>query len=561
MAFDLGEALKGVSELGTGREQIEYIHLDIIDSDPNNFYELSDVDQLAANIEFCGLQQPIRVRPVPGNSERYMIVSGHRRYAALQLLAADDPERWAEVPCIVEDAAASPTLQQLRLIFANADTRKMKDSDISEQAAQVKDLLYKLKEEEGYEFPGRMRDHVAEIVKISKSKLARLEKIEKGLAAAWRPAWKSGTLVENTAYELSKMPKACQSLLFEEKTRTNASLKNLHADDVKKYAERCAAIERMKCKTFGGDCGNYENKMRKAAVADRYYGCKCGDVCCRDCPELTRCQRACPRLLETIKQLKADAKESAKQEKLAQAEKDRPAVEQISALWQRFGLCREMAFKDLDACKTAMGLYFFPFDEEKTMKLECGEAKIEPTTKLPYGFNVQLTEIRRLIALADLFGCSVDYLLCRTDAKELTAEAVPYSDTESKEPEYIPGAWYPVSVEPPVGERLILIDSSWFVDTGKYKGCGEYTMDYGDPIVLWTLEPKSADVASAAQAIPGWRSGAPEAYGTYAAYVKVTGAANPMLRELLWTGDEWLMFGQKIDENVTVQCWTDRPEF
>ena len=51
MAFDLGEALKGVSYQGAGREQIEYIRLDRLDEDPNNFYQLSDIDQLAARLK------------------------------------------------------------------------------------------------------------------------------------------------------------------------------------------------------------------------------------------------------------------------------------------------------------------------------------------------------------------------------------------------------------------------------------------------------------------------------------------------------------------------------
>lgn len=560
MAFNLGDALKDVSKLDTGREQIEYIRLDLLDENPNNFYQLSDIDKLAENIEFCGLQQPIRIRPIPGTS-RYMIVSGHRRRKAIEILAKDDPEKWSEVSCIIERDEASPALQQLRLIYANASTRKMTSAEVLAQAEQIKKLLYQLKEE-GYEFPGRMRDHVAEIVQISKSKLARLEVIRKGLAAAWQPAWKAGELVENTAYELAKMPKACQSLLFEEKTRTHANLNFLYADDVKKFAERCNDIVKMQCKDFGGDCSNYENKMRKAAVADRYYGCRCGDVCCRDCPELVRCQRACPRLAETIKKLKADAKEAAKQEKLVQEEKDRLAVEQISALWQRFGLCRELAFKDIDDCKAAMNLHFFPFDEEKTMKLECGEAKIEPTTKLPYGYSVDLTEVKRIIDLADLFGVSLDYLLCRSDVKELTSDAVPESDASEAQPQFIPGAWYPVTVEPPVGERLILIDSEWFVDSGKYIGCGEYSMDYGAPVMYWTLEPKpGADMSAAMPAVTGWRSGTPEAYGTYVAYVQMHGVNQASLRELLWDGEEWFMFGEKISELATVRCWMERPDF
>ena len=51
--FNLAEALAGVSNLDTGvngREQIEYIDIDRIDDDPNNFYELSGLNELAANM-------------------------------------------------------------------------------------------------------------------------------------------------------------------------------------------------------------------------------------------------------------------------------------------------------------------------------------------------------------------------------------------------------------------------------------------------------------------------------------------------------------------------------
>lgn len=561
MAVNLGDLLKDVPKFDTGREQIEYIRLDLIDADPNNFYKLTGIEELAANIELCGLQQPIRVRPVPGKGERYMIVSGHRRYAAVQLLAADNPERWSEAPCIVEDGTASPALQQLRLIFANSDTRKMTDAEIAEQAAQVKALLYKLKEEEGYEFPGRIRDHVAEIVSISKSKLARLEVIREKLAAAWQPAWKDGTLAENTAYELSRMPKAYQILLFEEKTRTNANLKYLYTDDVKKFAERVAAIEKQECKAFDDVCTNDENKMRKAAMSERWGWFHCDNKCCRDCPDLLSCKRACPKLADTIKELKANKKAVAKREAEMQAEKDRPVIEQISAIWQRFGLAREMAFKEFDDCKKAMNVYGLPYDATKMVQLECGEAKIDSTTKLPFGYNCWLSDITKLTALADLFGCSLDYLLCRTDVREMAQEGGAVSESDTEEPQFIPGAWYPATVEPPVGVELILIDSDWFVDSGKYIGCGEYSMDYGSPVIYWTMEPDPAAILTAAPAVSGWRTGNPEAYGTYAAYVQVTGTANPMLRELLWTGDEWLMFGQKISEDVTVQCWAERPDF
>lgn len=120
MAFNLGELLKNVSDSGTVREQIEYIKLDLIDGDEQNFYELSEIESLANNIATIGLQQPLRVRPHPTSEGRYMVVSGHRRRAALLLLVKGDPERWEEIACIVDRDTVSPALQQLRLLDAYA---------------------------------------------------------------------------------------------------------------------------------------------------------------------------------------------------------------------------------------------------------------------------------------------------------------------------------------------------------------------------------------------------------------------------------------------------------
>ena len=158
MAFDITSVLKGVSGPDTGKEQIEYIPVDQIDPDPNNFYSLDGLDELAGNIELIGLQQPLRVRP--GEDGRFIMVSGHRRRAAI-LMIRDG------VPCIVDRGEESPAMRELRLIYANASTRVMGPAEISKQAERTEMLLYQLKEEGIIEFPGRMRDHVAEACRIS----------------------------------------------------------------------------------------------------------------------------------------------------------------------------------------------------------------------------------------------------------------------------------------------------------------------------------------------------------------------------------------------------------
>ena len=191
--FEMGDYLKTlaqpVSNSDTGREQIEYIDVDLLDNDQNNFYQLSDLDALADNIATVGLQQPIRVRD--GENGHVVIVSGHRRTAAIRKLVEEGRTDLREVPCIRERGEASPALRELRLIYANSSTRDLSSAEISRQAEKVRELLYQL-QEEGYEFPGRMRDHVAEACKISRSKLARLDVIRKGLAPDIRKAYWDG---------------------------------------------------------------------------------------------------------------------------------------------------------------------------------------------------------------------------------------------------------------------------------------------------------------------------------------------------------------------------------
>lgn len=562
MGFNLGKLLEDVSNLDTGREQIEYIRLDLIDEDPNNFYQLSDIDNLAANIELCGLQQPIRVRPVPG-TDRYMIVSGHRRRKALELLAQDAPQRWSEAPCIVETDEASPALQQLRLIFANSSTRTMTNAEISEQAVQVENLLYRLKEEEGYEFPGRMRDHVAEVVGASKTKLARLKVIRENLAKCFQPAFKKNEMVESVAYAVAQLPEADQQTLWESLKANDRTARWLDAHDIKEYKERLVAIEKLKCKRRGRECPcqNAANKKLLAASTPRYVAFSC-TKCCSSCPSLISCKHACPVMADKIAKLKADAREARKEVRDAQTEKDRPAIEKISALWQRFGLARKLAHKEFDDCKRAMGISYYSFAADDVAKLECGEKKVTPQTKLPYNYNCYLSDIKRLIDLADFLGCSIDYLLCRTDIREMARPdgAVSESDTGAETPVISSGGWYPATVEPPVGVELVLIDSGGFADTGKYLGCGQFTMDYGDPVIFWSLMPGNNDVSQSAPAVIGWHVGNPGAYGNYVAYVQFSEGSKKALRELLWTGEEWLMFGETLADGVIVCCWTEQPE-
>jgi len=459
IAAILGKQLKAVSESDTGREQIEYIDIGLLDSDEKNFYQLSELDKLAANIELVGLQQPLRVRANPDAAGRYIIVSGHRRRAALQKLVDDGVEKFRSVPCIRDTAEGSAAMQELRLIYANSDTRTMNHADLQAQAKRIEELLYQLKEQEGIEFPGRMRDHVAEICKISKSKLARLEAIDNRLAPVWRPWWKKGSLTEATAYRLSQMPAEHQTWIFETR-RDDDPTRCLYEGDVDAYGKRMETIDGITC-TMGARsgmaCDNRERMYKNACTKDRYYGNPC-TKCCNKCDHLASCKYACHRLKDKIQKLKSSAKEQRRQEEIAKEERERPDVQAIQRLWQRFGEARNAADKTVEETYKAAGMYYSHSDEEKVIKQECLEAKFSPYTNLPYGYSCYLNDVQKYVKIADLFGVSLDYLLCRTDDPQGMGKAAP--PAEGWIPlQYLPGK------EPPTKEKQLAVGK--FLPPGK----------------------------------------------------------------------------------------------
>ena len=431
--FDMGDYLKTlaqpVSNSDTGREQIEYIDVDLLDKDQNNFYQLSDLDTLADNIATVGLQQPIRVRD--GENGHVVIVSGHRRTAAIRKLVEEGRTDLREVPCIRERGEASPALRELRLIYANSSTRTLSSPEISQQAEKVRELLYQLKEE-GYEFPGRMRDHVAEACKISKSKLARLDVIRKGLAPDIRKAYWDGpqskSLSEDAAYTLARLPVDVQRQVVDAyrcQEQDRNGLKYLYAGTVESVTKAVnkIIIEKVKCPD-GAPCSHKDAQVAhtiKVKVKSRWSDCGCEYGCCAKCNSLQSCKSVCPNLIGKQKELKAAAKSERQREAAEKEARQRPDIERIGSIWQRFGSLRAQAglapkqyFKLLDCEWSRLS--------NKAESYESGAEKMTPETELPFGYNVHLSDINRWLAAADALGCSVDYLMMRTNEPRMADE-------------------------------------------------------------------------------------------------------------------------------------------
>ena len=408
---DFAKTLGAVPEQGT--KQIEYIDIDLLHEDPRNFYEVSGVDELASNIALFGLMDPLLVRSAEDGTVQ--IVSGHRRHAALRKLVEEGHEELRQVPCIRVEGEASPALQELRLIYANSDIRKMTSADIAKQAERVEQLLYQLKEE-GHPFPGRMRDHVAEACKVSKSKLSRLHAIQNNLDPVWMPYWEKGELSEATAYALSQLSEKHQRILWAT-LMAKGSSKNCPSEYmIERREDWLCSLDKISCPIRGGCCSDDQIGAKFAYISEYGYGIhNCESTCCAKCSELGTCKTACPLLRETIAAIKADAKEQKRQEKLAQEAKDAPTIAELQELWARFGECRSAAGKTVKQFCEAIKYFYGKTDDDAFERHERLDMKFTPNTPTPFQYRVYLDSIRALKAAADLFGVSLDYLLCRTD--------------------------------------------------------------------------------------------------------------------------------------------------
>ena len=493
--FDLGafaQTLRSVPESGTGAERIEYIPLAELHADERNFYQLSGIEDLAANIQLCGLMDPLRVRKA---DDGYTIVSGHRRFAALSLLAKED-DKFASAACIVESADVPQALQELRLIYANSDTRRMSGADISKQAERVETLLYQLKAE-GMEFPGRMRDHVAEACKVSKSKLSRLAVIRDRLAPDIRKAYwddgGKGRLNESTAYELARLPVDLQRQIADRyrcKNGDSPGLRWLSSRVPEKVAEYTKGFGKLRCPQSGEGCSHRAGKeahIVAALVKDAWARPNCNRLCCADCPTIASCRKC----KDKQRQAKAENKAEKQQAKLDQEARDRPIIEQIQELWRRFSERRQAV--GISAAEYGKRLDC-PYMSSIIERIEGGET-ITTGTPLPYGYNAYLSAATYWIAAADALGCSVDYLMGRAD--DPLALARPVAGQQMLLAGWMPGGTNPGHP----CECLVIIDldsgdspGKWVKQTAYYKAGNYYfgsvrSSKIEMPILAWMEIP------------------------------------------------------------------------
>ena len=189
---------------------VQYIDIKDIERNKKNFYEIVNVDELAEDIKMNGLNHNLVVRKL--DNGKYELISGERRYTALTKLVEEGNKIFALVPCKVIEA--NDIDSEIILIQANAQTRELTEIEKLEQVKRLTEL-YRTKKKNGEKVPGKIREIIANDLKLSPTQVGRYERINKNLIPELKEILENGNLTIANASEFSSLSEANQKVILE----------------------------------------------------------------------------------------------------------------------------------------------------------------------------------------------------------------------------------------------------------------------------------------------------------------------------------------------------------
>lgn len=223
----IGAFLNNLSTESSQMEQSNIqkrIPVDEIQPNPDNFYGMRNIDELAGKIEFSKTIEPLIVRPWQDENhpgKKYLLIAGHRRKAAWEKLLADGKITDNTIPCIVrtfepisgkdengnEETITESELAEAYLVISNNSQRQFRTID--EKLMEIIVLepfarkMYNLQPENER---GTFRQFFAEkILEMSETNYRRLKSME-ALAPEIREAVDEERITFSFATELATLP-------------------------------------------------------------------------------------------------------------------------------------------------------------------------------------------------------------------------------------------------------------------------------------------------------------------------------------------------------------------
>lgn len=209
---------EGVEEKPKARFRTKDISIFKMYRNEMNFYSIDDVEELAGDILAFGLKQNLELVYEPCEKGEYRIVAGERRWLALKMLVQKGYKEF-EMATSKLTAQQDQEEEQVEIIIANA-YRNKNVTDMIEEEKRLKEALEKMKAAgrsvKGYDLEsGRLRDVIAAMLHISKTKVAQIESVNNNLIPEFKEELGNERITFSAAYELSGMQEAEQKEVFE----------------------------------------------------------------------------------------------------------------------------------------------------------------------------------------------------------------------------------------------------------------------------------------------------------------------------------------------------------
>lgn len=286
-----------------------------------------------------------------------------------------------------------------------------------------------------------------------------IEVIRKGLISEYAEDFEAGRINESAAYELARLLPAHQKQIHGNVKITDYSTSSIPTLDEKLNMYfgpglKCDRNRDAKTQT-PGYCDHGAEMWEVSRKKYIYNMCR---GCCADCYERMICKSVCPRVAPDVEKDKEDRKKKDDEVKAQRKQVEAEHDNYVTTFWTREKAAREAAGMSADDAFSklkASDAYPFLVDDKDLVQQENGYPNDPKDADDDYWRNEDdPNDLDVISAFADLYGCSVDYLMGRSaklggDTVE-TAPAVASGKTEDGQ------HWRDIKSDPPEDDAFII---------------------------------------------------------------------------------------------------------
>lgn len=234
--------------------------------------ETRNIDLLAEELLISGrVLENLVVRKLP-EQDRYLILSGHRRYYASQKNVQDGHAQFSELPCEITDE--SDAMSYFNLLITNLATEPLTEYERMTSTMHLKEILPELLADDDLR-GRRLRERIAETLHISQTKVAQYENISNNLTDQAMELFEQERMNVSVANDLAGLPDDVQEELVRDNVVPAASdvkavkqeLKILRSYDQMSDAEKRETALIFDDLLIHSDFKNYRDALDRMSAA------------------------------------------------------------------------------------------------------------------------------------------------------------------------------------------------------------------------------------------------------------------------------------------------------